>query len=83
MHHAEIPFEQPEYEFLLAEARRLGTDVTALVRSYVAEHMPPPPAEYSEEEFDKALESIIGIGSDPEFSGEDHDTVLYGPLTAR
>lgn len=83
MNHAEIEFEQPEYEFLLAEARRLGTDVAALVRSYVAEHMPARLIDGEDGDGSDPFEGLIGVGSDPEFDGEDHDAVLYGPLVRR
>ena len=77
MHHAQIAFEQPEYEFLLAEARRLGTDVAALVRGYVAEKMAPP-AE------DDPLEGILGIGvGTGEDVGRNHDLYIYGVAKPR
>lgn len=83
MHRTRILREPEQYEFLRREAVEMKVSISERVRLLVHQRMvtrrleepapiePPPDG-------DDPLERIIGMGSDPEFGGEDHDEVLYG-----
>ncbi|MFZ1426364.1 MAG: ribbon-helix-helix domain-containing protein [Geminicoccaceae bacterium] len=72
MHRTQISLEPEHYGFLSAEARRLGVSMAEVVRRIVEERMakgqkPDPFAD------------LVGAGEgDGNFSGADHDRVLYG-----
>jgi hypothetical protein len=83
MHHEQIAFEQSEYEFLLREARRLGTEVSELVRSYVAERMAERPTRndlpQNTSAEDDPFERLAGMAEGSgENVGRNHDHYLYG-----
>jgi cytochrome P450 len=73
MHRTQIMLDQPQYDFLMEEARRQGSSMAAVIRHLVTEHMSHNAPE------DDALESIIGIGADGGGLAEaDHDRIIYG-----
>jgi hypothetical protein len=74
MHRTQIMLDEPQYRFLLDEARRGGSSIAAVIRRLVAEHM----AQRGTQEEDP-LERIIGIGrGDGTAAGRNHDAILYG-----
>jgi hypothetical protein len=74
MHRTQIMLDEPQYRFLLDEARRGGSSIAAVIRRLVAEHM----AQRGPQEEDP-LERIIGIAASGGGVAEaDHDRIVYG-----
>lgn len=74
MHRTQITLGDDHYEFLQAEAQRLGVSLAELVRQLIAERM------RARNQAVDLFESLAGAGEGDGFSGRDHDEVLYGEL---
>jgi len=73
MTRTQITLEQDEYRFLKAQAAESGSSLSAVIRALVRDSMAqthagrPPVAE------------LAGLIGESDFSGKDHDRILYGP----
>lgn len=74
MHRTQILLDNWQYERLKAASEREGRSISSIVRDAVSAFLggSRPPA-------GTRLAEIVGIGNDPETTGQDHDGVLYGP----
>ena len=73
MQHAQISFEDGQYDFLVREAKNLGMSLSELIGRLVAERMA------AQLEEDDPLERLAGMAEGSgENVGRNHDHHLYG-----
>jgi hypothetical protein len=74
VHRTQIMLDEPQYRFLMEEARRGGSSMAEVIRRLVAERM----AQRAPQEKDP-LERIIGIAASGGGVAEvDQDRIIYG-----
>jgi plasmid stability protein len=73
-HRTQLLLDDWQYEALKARSDREGESMSGLVRQVLTEHLFKDQVSGREKLFE-----LEGIAADRQFSGEDHDLVLYGP----
>ena len=72
MTRTQVTLEETEYRFLKARAAETGASLSSVVRSLVRERMQQT-ASAAPHVWD-----VAGLITDSEFSGKDHDAIIYG-----
>ncbi len=72
MTRTQVTLERDEYEFLKAEAGERGCSLSSVVRGLVRTEMVRASSTVPH------VWEIAGLFADGEFSGKDHDAILYG-----
>ena len=72
MTRTQIMLEPRQHSFIASEAASRGVSVSALVREIIDAHMDVAPPAH------EGLMELAGIITTRDFSGRDHDEILYG-----
>jgi hypothetical protein len=72
MTRTQIMLEPRQHSFIASEAASRGVSVSALVREIIDAHMEDTPPS------SQGLMDLAGIITQSDFSGRDHDDILYG-----
>ncbi|OFW58172.1 MAG: hypothetical protein A2133_00685 [Actinobacteria bacterium RBG_16_64_13] len=72
MTRTQVTLEESEYRFLKSRAAESGSSLSAVVRTLVRERMQQVAAGAPR------VWDVAGLISESDFSGKDHDAVLYG-----
>lgn len=70
MHRSQIMLEDKQYNFLKNLSKQEEKSISSIIREMINK--------YLEKRKKRSLSSIVGIATDNEIHGEDHDKILYG-----